>query len=254
MEKQEYEQDLSRIISLTKSKDLVGLEEFADEVQRTWRLRNREYYAGLMLKTCRAFSSGGFKDDRQYSLARKNALLALEEPAEIPLEMELELVGHVMSDMVIPSAPKGQEWAQQRKTDMKVRFHAWKRLTDAIDPNWDPNDKPFRSIVPPVATGLPSGIAPESIKDPTLRAEYEAAIQRNREKIKRYTEQIRLREWLKRFKRTQERYVIRAYSKPPFNLAELKQYLENYIADQDTKARILDAVTKKMADNISETE
>jgi hypothetical protein len=55
-----------------------------------------------------------------------------------------------------------------------------------------------------------------------------------------------LRDWLKRFPKRAEQYIIRAYSKPPFDVEELKQYLDNYIADTKTKARILDAVTKNM--------
>lgn len=249
MEEQEYRQDLSQISSLTKAKDLMGMEKFADEIQRTWSQRNKEYYADLMLNVCKSLSSGRFKDDRQYSLARKYALLALQEPDAIPLEMEVALVGYVMSDMVIPSAPRGQEWEQQRKMDMEVRFHAWKRLTDAIDPTWDPNDLPLINVPLSLGAGGEAGGNPKHIKDPKLRAEYEAAIEKNRQKAERYSKQHRLRKLEKRFKRTAERYIVRAYSKPPFNLTELKQYLKNYVADQDARARIWDAVTKKMAEN-----
>lgn len=151
-----------------------------------------------------------------------------------------------MTDMVTPRAPKEQEWAQQRKKDVEVRFHAWKRLIDSIDPKWDPNDKFVRNVAPPLETGLPSGVVPEAIKDPKLRAEYEEAIDNNRQKAEKYLEQSRLRDWLKRFPKRAEEYIIQAYSKPPFAVEELKQYLDKYVADTKTKARILDAVTKNM--------
>ncbi len=244
---EEYKQDLSRIVFLDKSRDLNGVERLAEEIETKWGRRNKEYYANLMLEVCKPLSSGQFKDDRQYSLARKYAILALEEPDKIPLETEVALVGHVMSDMVIPTAPKGQEWVQQRKTDMKVCFHAWKRLKDAIDPSWDPNDMPLDNVPSPPGTTVSAGAAAHHIKDPKLRAEYKAAIEKNRQKAERYTKQYRLRKQEKRFARTAEKYIIRAYSKPPFNLAGLKQYLEEYVADQGTKARILDAVTQNMS-------
>jgi hypothetical protein len=148
--------------------------------------------------------------------------------------------------MCTPSAPKGADFAQRRKKDVEIRLHAWKRLTDAIDPNWDPNDLPLLNVTPPPTTGMRAGIAPEAIKDPKSRAEYEAAIEKNRQKAERYRKQSRLRTWLKRFPKRAEEYIIRAYSKPPFNLDELKEYLEKYAVDEKTRARILDAVTKNM--------
>jgi hypothetical protein len=252
MEKQEYEQELKRIESWKKSftkptKDLKSLEIFGDEIQAKWSQKTKEYYAKLMLQVCKPISSWYFNDVRQATvLARKYALSALADPNKIPLETELELIGHVMTDMVTSRAPKNQEWAQIRKKDVEVRFHAWKRLLDAIDPNWDPNDLPSLNISPPVATGLPSGVGPEAIKDPNLRAEYEAAIEKNRLKAERYSQESRLRTWLKRFPSRAEKYIVDAYSKPPFDVQELKQYLDKYIADTKTKARILDAVRLNM--------
>lgn len=251
-EKQEYKQDRERIETMRKSfnpgptNDIKSFEKFADEIQAKWSKKNKEYYAKIMLEICGPISSGRFNTDNRSNIARKYALSALADPNKILLDTELELIGHVMTPMVTRRAPMGQEWAQQRREDVKVRLHAWKRLLDTIDPNWDPNNLPVSNIVPPSATGLPGGVAPEAIKDPKLRDEYEAAIEKNKQKAERYGEQYRLRSWLKRFPKRAEQYIIRAYSKPPFDVEELKQYLDNYIADTKTKARILDAVTKNM--------
>jgi hypothetical protein len=251
-ETHEYKQDMAHIKTVEKSfkagpvNDLKDYEKFADEIQTKWNRRNKEYYARLMLEVCGPLSSGRFNDERQYDVARRYALSALSEPNEIPLEVELELTGHIMTDTVTPRAPKGQDWAQRRKKDVEIRLHAWKRLIDSIDPNWDPNDLPVSNLVPPLVTGLPSGVAPEAIKDAKLRAEYEAAIEKNRQKAERYSQQYRLRMWLKRFPARAEEYIITAYSKPPFNVEELKQYFEKYSIDEKTRARILDAVTKNM--------
>lgn len=256
-EKREYKQERARIKGLRKSfkpgpvSDLEEYEKFADEIQNKWRDRNKEYNACLILEICSPLSSGRFDDRRQYRLARKYALSVLEKSEEISIETELELTGHVMTSMYTPSAPKGEEFAQRRKKDVEIRFHAWKRLLGAIDPNWDPNERLLSPNAVGAAMGLPAGgMAPEGIKDPKLRAEYEAAIERNRQEIERHTKQYRLHDWLKRFPKRAENYIIRAYSKPPFNLEELKQYLEKYIADDKTRARILDSVTKNMEKQI----
>ena len=252
-ENQEYKQELNRIKSLGKSftpgptNDLKSFERLANEIQSKWSQKKKEYYARLMLEVCEPLSSGRFNDERQYDVARRYALSALAESNKIPLEVELELTGHIMTDTVTPRAPTGQEWAKRQKQDVEVRFHAWRRLIDAIDPNWDPNDIQFYINVPlPSGVEGEAGVSPDSVKDPKLRAEYEAAIKKNREKAERYSEQNRLHKWLKRFPKRAEEYIIQAYSKPPFDVEELKQYLDKYIADTKTKARILDAVTKNM--------
>lgn len=256
-EKQEYKQDMARIKALEKSfkpglvNDLEEYEKFADEIQNKWRDRNKEYNARLILEICGPLSSGTFEDDRRHDVARKYALSVLEKSEEISIEMELKLTGHVMTSMYTRNAPKGEDLAQRRKKDVQIRLHAWKRLLGAIDPNWDPNERLLSPNAVAMELGLPdSGIAPESIKDPKLRAEYEAALERNRQKGQRYSEQSRLRDWLKKFPIRAERYIVKAYSKPPFNLEELKQYLDNYIADEKTRARILDAVKKNMEKQI----
>jgi len=256
MEKQEYKEERARIKALRRSfkpgqvNNLKEYEKFADEIQRKWSRRNKEYYARLMLEVCAPLSSGNFKDDRRYELARKYALLAVAEPNEISLETELNLIGHAITLMIGHNAPKGEKWAQLRKKDVEIRLDAWKRLMDAIDPNWDPNDKAFRNVAPPTETGLRPGTSPKVIKNQEMRAIYEEAIERNRLKSVRYLEQSRLRDWLKRFPRNAKPYIIQAYSKPPFKLEELKQYLGKYAVDEKTRARILDAVKKNMEKQI----
>ncbi len=250
-ERQEYKQERARTEALRNSllpglvNDLKEYEKFADEIQHKWSQRNREYYARLMLQVCGPLSSGNFKDDRRHELARKYALAVLEAPDAIPLRVELEFTGHVITDMYSRNAPKGEDFAQRRKRDVQIRLHAWKRLRDAIDPNWDPKEVLLSPNAVGARMGLPSGMAAESVKDPLLRAKYEAALQTNRQKIERQTEQSRLHGWLKKFPNRAERYIIRAYSIAPFNLKELEQYLDKYMADsKTTKTRILIAVRK----------
>ncbi|UCH50379.1 MAG: hypothetical protein JSV54_04950 [Chloroflexota bacterium] len=251
-EKQEYKQDMARIKDMEKSfkpglvNDLEQYEKFADEIQKKWSRRNKEYNARLILEICGPLSSGTFEDDRRHDIARKYALSVLEKSEEISVEMELKLTGHVMTSKYKRNAPKGEDLAQRRKKDVEIRLHAWKRLLDAIDQNWDPNEEIWSPNAVGALMGLPSGMAPEGIKDPKLRAEYEAALQKNREEIERHTKQYRLHDWLKSYPKRAERYIVKVYSRPPFNLGELKQYLGKYAVDEKTRARILAAVTKNM--------
>jgi hypothetical protein len=258
-EKKEYKQDMTRIEDFRKSfkpglvNDLKEYEKFADAIQKKWSRQNKEYYARLMLEVCGPPSSGTFADDRRYDVARRYALSVLEKSEEISIEMELKLTGHVVTLMYTPNSPKGEDFAQRRKKDVEIRLHAWKRLFDTIDPNWDPNEELRSPNAVATSMGFPGTIAPEAIKDPKLRAEYEAAMQKNREDIERYTKQYRLRDWLKSYPKSRERDIVLMYSEPPFNLEELNQYLETYIADEKTRSRIVDAVKENMEKHTDKT-
>ena len=261
MEGREYKQEWARIKAMRESlrneprstNDLAKYEDFADQIQSKWKQKDKEHYARLMLEICAPLSSGDFGGCRPYDLAREYALWALADANEIPVFLELELTGHVQTDMYSRNAPKGEDFAQRRRKDVAIRVHAWKRLTDAIDPNWDPNDMPYINVPLPPGAPIPaeisfvSGMSPAYIKDPELRAAYEEAVEKNRQKAERSIKQSRLRKWLERFPRHAEPYIIRAYSRPPFNLEELKGYLNKYLEDSATRNKILEAVETNMA-------
>lgn len=257
---QEYKQERARIKALEKAftpgptNDLKKYEYFADRIQNKWKGGNKEYYARLMLEVCGPLGSGKFKDKRCYDLRRQYALSALEEPNDIALVTELELTGRVITFLIGHKAPEGEDFAQRRKKDVKIRLHAWKRLLDAIDPNWDPNDLPLINVTPPTKTGLPPGISHEAIEDSVLRAEYKAAIEKNRQKAEIYRQQSKLRKWLKRFPRRAEGYMIRAYSKSPYNLPELEKALNKYLSDEKTKAKIIESVKTNIKNKTKENK
>jgi len=249
-ESQEYQEDLEKTISMEGSlrldevNDLAPYEQFADGIQAKWASKDKEYFARLILRIIRPLSSGRFGDNRQYVLARKYALSALGEPNKISLEMELELADQIITD--VDHGPEGEPFAQQRRRDAEVRLHAWKRLTDTIDPNWDPNDRAYLSApLPPGVMGV-SGMAPQMISDPKQRAAYEEAIEKNRLKAERRNAQLLSRRWLKWFPPRTEKYIIRMYSRSPYNIEELNGLLMQSLCDKQTRTRILDAVQKKM--------
>ena len=107
---------------------------------------------------------------------------------------------------------------------------------------WDPNEVIWSPNAVGADMGLPSGISPEGVGDPNLRAKYEAALKENQEKIERYTNQNRLHKWLKRYLPQAEKYIVQLYSAPPYNNEELKQLLEKYKIDRKTQTRIINAV------------
>ena len=107
-ETQECNQELLRIRAMDKSltpgptNDLSRYEKDADAIERKWNQRNAQCYARIMSVVCGPLSSGRFKSKQQYELARKYALSALENRDAIPLNLELELTGHVITLMIGP--------------------------------------------------------------------------------------------------------------------------------------------------------
>lgn len=87
-------------------------------------------------------------------------------------------------------------------------------------------------------------MSPEEIKDPRLRAKYEAAIAENERKADEFRRQYRLRQLDSSFPRTAEKYLIQAYSKPPSNLHELRGLLNIYQIDKTSARKILDGVSR----------
>lgn len=75
---------------------------------------------------------------------------------------------------------------------------AYQKIKAECDPSFDPADVPFINIGTP--GNFLSGIAPENIKDPELRKEYEKAFAANREKGERHRRQRLLRKELQELK------------------------------------------------------
>lgn len=177
------------------------------------------------------------------ALAREYALMALRDVNDISLETELALVGQVTSDMIPGHTRKTGEWMQHRATDVRARLHAWRRIENAIDKDWDPNE--FGYLVPPTPPpSIPwvTSNPPEAIKDPTIRAEYETALKEYSQKVEYHNRQRQLRRTRKRFMAQASGYIVGAYSVLPFDLNQLKSLLDEYNMDPDIARGITDAV------------
>jgi hypothetical protein len=238
---------LGKIQRLSSQKKLQRLEELdktAREIEQKWRQTDVEVYARLTYEVCATMGSLDFGTHKNHYLAQSFAMRALEKADDIPLELECKLLGYVQDRMDVTGKPlKGEAWAVLRKKQAKLWLRACQRIEKTIDNNWDPNDMPSLNVVPPATTGLPPGVAPSAIKDPKLRAEYEAAIEANRKKAGDYSEQHRVRDLKKYFIPMAERFIIGAYIELP--MAELEGLLEQNISDPNKRASILKAVEKK---------
>ena len=244
-----YEEKVKQIEMLGQAKDLHALERLGQEIKREWRSTDINMYVRLTLKVAQEIGSRDFKFNKRFGLAQDFAIQALEYANVIPLEMECKLIIWVQGRFNADgNVLQGAQWASFRKKQLLLRLHAWQRIKATIDKNWDPNDTGVINVCPPAGSNIPAGGAPSGIKDPQLRAEYEAAIEVNSQKIARSNLQILARRLNKRWIPGAQRAIIRAYIEAPSEKAELEElekYLLQYGVDEKARSTILDAVKKK---------
>ncbi|MCH7559164.1 MAG: hypothetical protein IIB56_17165 [Planctomycetes bacterium] len=247
---EEFSRDFKRAITLRNSKDIKGLESLVKEIQSKWSHKNKRMYGALMVNTLNSWASAYRRADKKapMNLIRQYAAQALStynpnKPDNISIGTEFALVSILHGQYIYTKGERtDEEWASYRRKGSERFFHAWRRLENAIDEDWDPNDIPVENVqLPEGAAGFP-GMPPELIKDSVLRAEYEKAIERNREKIKIRNEQLKLRNIKKRYFRIVEKYLVSTYSILPYNNAELQNMLDSGVKDKKTKEQFLKAI------------
>ncbi len=150
-----------------------------------------------MFEVCGAMGSYDFGSEEKYVLSRRCAKKALERAEQIPVEWELKLVSLLNGDIEysLKLVPEGN-WALDRTERVKYWCHAWQKLKQAIDDNYD-----FES------------------NRPISRRNMSAEERQNAEK---YNQQRLLQRDKKSFSGQFESFLVEAYSKPPCDVEELK--------------------------------
>ncbi len=80
----------------------------------------------------------------------------------------------------------------------RTRLAGWlailARFRRDLEPDFNPEDPPARSLRPPGEAGLQyaPGVDPQAVKDPTLRRDYIAAIETHRERLARYGANVQM--------------------------------------------------------------
>ena len=234
-----------------KQQRLRELDAIAQEVDRTWRNKEDvEGYSRLVLQVSGALASMDGVGLRGTYLAQRWAMRALEKANGMPLEVECAIVPHVQYDRDEEGKVLGGETlAALRKAQAAQWLHAWQRIEQTIDEQWDPADSGVPNLAP--RGGGPGAVAPETIADPELRAQYEADLEGNRQKIAKATLQIHARDLKKHWVPRAKRFLITAYGKTPERIDELEALLRQYVTDAEGRLQILDAVrNKKMPEEL----
>jgi len=116
-------------------------------------------------------------------------MLAGRKPLPSTYDELSSLGSHVLA---LPNSLHDPQWTTQKLVKLLLMAQIVV-IADRLDnPRFDFSKKPTMSVIPPGATGLPNGVAPSAIRDPGLRAEYEAKIAANTELLDAYVLQYRL--------------------------------------------------------------
>jgi hypothetical protein len=239
----DYQTDIDRLIAL-RSHSLGELIALASELEAKWRRIDWTLYAGIMAHVCSEISNRGLNNEQVREQSEHFAKIALSHSDMYSWQDESGLVGCLQYKR---SHPDMNAWLRDRREKTELWLHALQRLEKESDPAFDINDsknRPSMQVFPPRETNLPPGSPPSAIKDPRLRAKYEAAIADNKRKSQKAIQQVPLLLHGPPFRVRAESWLVQAYSQAPARNAELRRYLEVYVRDYKTRQRILSEVEK----------
>jgi hypothetical protein len=244
----ECQEDLERIRSLWEkhTSNLDGMQKLAEDMERKWHGADAHSYCRIMQQLAAELAGRDWGDDkRAVPLSQEYALRGLERADAVPLEVAFHLLGYLYCDIERGCPP-------ERRRRAEFWLKAWQRWDKAVVKDFDFSKLPHLNVGPPDHR-YPAGVDPECISDPKARAEYEKAIAENAKRTKAFSEQHYLR-GLAFYAGKVEEYIVSVYSAPPPAMEELEKLLDQYVADQGVRTRIVEAVRQNIAKQKAERE
>lgn len=224
-EKAEYREIEKRIQHLNESKRVYELADLGDEILSRWKQKNLGFYPSFLDKICGSLSGRDFDNTDQYLLARKCTKKALEKRGEMLVEQEIDLVGNLSSTIEYSLKLMPEErWPNDRRERTEYWGHAWQRLANEIDENYD-----FDAKFPIWSSKMTS---------------------EEREEARKYTRQRILHKVKKSYSKQFKDFLVGAYVMPPSNNAELERLLRKYVSDLEFKDSILAEIERKIAKSL----
>jgi len=172
-------------------------------------------------------------------LEQKCVLSALGNADRISAATELRLAVRLQAN-VFSASPSDSE---ETRSKLASVFHAWRRMEQETKSDFNFADRPTENVSPP-RKGFErgevrfAGMDPAYVKDPSTRAEYEAAIEKNQAKAAEYNRQSALRNMKEPFIRHAEGFILSAIRSGAVTEAEVSSNL-NLVQDDKARERVL---------------
>ncbi|MGD0838334.1 MAG: hypothetical protein ABSB49_16975 [Polyangia bacterium] len=119
---------------------------------------------------------------------------------------------------------------------LQLLLAAFNHIDAKIKPDFNFRDLPAVNIAPPPETGLPAGVDPSGIADPTIRARYETEIAANQAKAKLYEFQLGLRKAERTCTDSFDRHVYMHYTKS--SEADLAKLIDETVRSKTRRAAL----------------
>lgn len=234
-----FQQDLLNLRNYRSSGMLEDLIAERNKIEQEWGQSGGEAYGKLSLEFLGVLTSTRYRsaDDKALNLSQEYAIQALKKADTFELETEWHLLLYLRYPVAETALNDLQ--MRERRDGVKLWLHALRRLETEKDEKFDPKDLPVLNVTPPEGARVRfSGMSPESIEDPKLRAEYEKAIEANAKKIVYYNKQYRLRQDEDFILKNAVKYISKFYSRQPVNSEELEGLLNEFKIAEDIKKSI----------------
>ncbi|MGB7068423.1 MAG: hypothetical protein WBD22_02930 [Pyrinomonadaceae bacterium] len=233
--KDDFERQLQRLRSFREKGTLKELLNEGKLIERQWGESGGESYGKLILEFLGILTHSRYISDEVIDMSQNYVVQTLKKADTFGLTTEWKLLWFLR----YPFSEKDKIELQQRREGTKLWLHLLRRLEVEKDENFDPDDLPSLNVVPPAGVRVRfAGMSPEAIKDPKLRAEYEAAIVANAKKLEYHNQQSDLRRDEESILRNAIDYIANAYSVPPKNFEEFQEILNNSKVSNDLKKEI----------------
>lgn len=135
-----------------------------------------------------------------------------------------------LSQAISLAAAMPDDAAPVAPANTQDKLAAWLAIFDILDSelaaDFNPAEVPQMTVAPPPESGLPAGVAPDSIKDPAMRKKYKEALSSNGIKNQRYRYQYALLQEAERAEAEVEDYITSVWLAEPALSTSLQRRLD----------------------------
>jgi hypothetical protein len=233
-----FRSTVTRLRVLSENGRFQDLIREGDTIHEKWGASGGERYGTLFLEFLRLLQSNRVADanSRALDLSQHYAVVALSRADSYDLETEWAMLRYLRYPVGVSTLEITQ--IEQRQTTVELWLHILHRLRSDKDEGFDPKNVGTINVEPPSGVNGFPGMSPEKIMDPTLRAEYEKAIDANAQKVKYYDYQLQLRKDEIAIVKDAVKYISKMYEQSLRNFDELNRLMSSYKISDDVKISI----------------